>query len=173
MGDDIFSNADFGEDEIKSKTQIKKELLALVDLGEELVNLGKSALDKVPLDKELLDAVTTARDMHRKKSSYKRQLQFIGKLLRSREVEPIEQALENLKGQQLQAKAHFHMLEQTRDKLISDGDQALQALLDEHAHLDRQRLRQWIRQAKKEKESNKPPKAYREIFQYLKDELKE
>jgi ribosome-associated protein len=173
MGDDLFSDADSGEDELKSKTQIKKELLALVDLGEELVKLGKSALQKMPLDSELRDAVDTARDMHRKKSSYKRQLQFIGKLLRSRDTAPIEDALENLKGQQLQARAHFHMLEQLRDKLVQDGDKALQDLLEEHSHLDRQRLRQWIRQAQKEREANKPPKAYREIFQYLKDELKE
>lgn len=173
MGDDLFSDADSGEEEFKSKTQVKKELLALVKLGEELVNLGKSALEKMPLDSELRDAVDAARDMHRKKSSYKRQLQFIGKLLRSRDTAPVEEALENVKGQQLQARAHFHMLEQLRDKLVDDGDQALQDLLEEHSQLDRQRLRQWIRQAKKERETNKPPKAYREIFQYLKDELKE
>lgn len=173
MGDDIFSDAEFGDDEYKSKTQVKKELLALVDLGEELVNLGKSALDKTPMDDELRDAVNAARDMHRKKPSYKRQLQFIGKLLRSRDTAPIEEALENIKGQQLQAKAHFHLLEQLRDSLVNDGDKVLQPLLEEHTHLDRQRLRQWIRQAKKERESNKPPKAYREIFQYLKNELKE
>lgn len=172
MGDDLFADEPEFE-EYKSKTQVKKEMLALKDLGEELVKLGKSALAHIPLDDELLQAVNLGREMHRKKSSYQRQLQYIGKMLRSRDVQPIQEAIDNLQGKHLQAVAHFHNLEKLRDKLIDEGDEALQSLLNDHPELDRQRLRQWIRQAGKEKKQNKPPKAYREIFQYLKSEIKE
>lgn len=176
MGEDLFSDPDSEFDDYKSKTQLKKEMLALVKLGEQVVELGVSALKKIPLDTEVAEAIDIARDMNRKKPSYRRQLQFIGKLLRNRdeeEVDAITQALENLQGQQYQLKAHFHKLEVLRDKLVDHGDDALQSLLQEYPQLDRQRLRQWIRQAKKEREQNKPPKAYREIFQYLKQEIQE
>lgn len=176
MGEDLFSDSDAEFDDYKSKTQLKKEMLALVKLGEQVVELGASALMRIPLDTEVAEAVDIARTMNRKKPSYKRQLQFIGKLLRNRDdkdIEAIEQALENLQGQQYALKAHFHKLESLRDKLVDQGDDALQSLLQEHPHLDRQRLRQWIRQARKEREQNKPPKAFREIFQYLKQEIQE
>ena len=173
MGEDIFSDSEEDFEDYKSKTQIKKEMLGLVNLGEQVVELGPASLKRIPLDEELSEAIDIARSMNRKKPSYKRQLQFIGKLLRSRETAPISEALENLQGQQYKAKAHFHKLENKRDKLVDLGDEALQSLVEEHPHLDRQRLRQWIRQASKEKQQNKPPKASREIFQYLKQEIQE
>lgn len=171
MGDDLLPEDESDLEEYKSKTQVKKELLELVDLANTIVDLGPSAIKKLPLDEEIMDAVNAAKDMHRKKPSYRRQLQFIGKLFRSRETAPVYEALDNLKGQQAQEKAKFHKLEQLRDGLVEGGDENLTTLINDHPHLDRQRLRQWIRQAKKEKELNKPPKAYREIFQYLKQEL--
>lgn len=173
MGEDIFSDSEEEFDDYKSKTQIKKEMLALVKLGEQIVELSAANLNKISLDEALIEAVDIARSMNRKKPSYKRQLQYIGKLLRTRETEEITEALENIQGQQHKAKAQFHKLENMRDKLVDLGDDALQSLMQEHPHLDRQRLRQWIRQAGKEKQQNKPPKASREIFQYLKQEIKE
>ena len=173
MDEDLFSDPDGEFEEYKSKTEIKKEMQALVKLGEQIVELGASALKKIPMDEELTEAVDIARSMNRKKPSFKRQLQFIGKLMRTRETAPISEALENLQGQQHKVKAHFHKLEHLRDKLIDQGDEALQSLMQEHPHLDRQRIRQWVRQANKEKQQNKPPKAFREIFQYLKQEIQE
>lgn len=174
MGEDIFADSgDEFEEDYKSKTQVKQEMLELVKLGEQVVELGASSLKKIPMDEELSESVDIARSMNRKKPSYKRQLQFIGKLLRSRETQPIRDALENLQGQQHKVKVHFHKLENLRDKLVDLGDDALQSLMQDYPHLDRQRLRQWIRQAGKEKQQNKPPKAYREIFQYLKQEIPE
>ena len=173
MGEDLFLDSEDEFDDYKSKTQVKKELLELNKLGQQVIELTGSAMQKVPLDNELLDAIKAAQNMNRKKPSYKRQIQFIGKLLRSRETAPIIEALDNLKGQQHKAKAHFHKLEAWRDKLVDLGDEALQSLMSEHPQLDRQRLRQLIRQAKKEKDQNKPPKAFREIFQYLKEEISE
>ena len=173
MDEDIFSNSDDELDDYKSKTQIKKEMLAFVALAEEVVDLGASALSRIPMDDELKEAVNVARNMHRKKPSFRRQLQFIGKMLRTRDTDAIKEQLDSLQGQQHKLKAHFHKLENLRDKLIDLGDEALQSLMQDYPHLDRQRLRQWIRQAHKEKQQNKPPKAFREIFQYLKQEIQE
>lgn len=172
MGEDIFSDSEEEFDDYKSKTQVKKEVLELVKLGTQIVELSPANLKRIPLDEELSEAINIARNMNRKKPSYKRQLQFIGKLLRNGETEPISDALENLQGQQYKANAHFHKLEGLRDKLVDLGDDALQSLVEEHPHLDRQRMRQLIRQAGKEKQQNKPPRASREIFQYLKQEIK-
>ena len=173
MDEDLFAGSEDELDDYKSKTQIKKEMLALVSLGEQIVELGASALKRIPLDEELNEAIDIARNMHRKKPSYRRQLQFIGKLLRGRDTQAITEALDGLQGQQHKQVAHFHKLESLRDKLVDLGDDALQSLMQDYPDLDRQRLRQWIRQASKEKQQNKPPKAYREIFQYLKQEIKE
>ncbi len=173
MGDELLDSNDPGSEEYKSKTQIKKQLLELVTLAETLVDMGSANIAKLPLDSDILDAVQQAKNMHRKKPSYRRQLQFIGKLFRSRDVEPLLQALQNIQGKQTQANAHFHLLEKLRDKLVAGDDQVLQNLINDYPNLDRQRLRQWMRQAKKELQQEKPPKAAREIFQYLKQEIQQ
>ena len=81
---------------------------------------------------------------------------------------PIEHAISLLNAKQRQSNQAFHAIEVARDELLQQGDDAIQGLLDQYPDLDRQRLRQLVRQAKKQAEQNKPPKASREIFQYLK-----
>ena len=76
-----------------------------------------------------------------------------------------------IRSRHVAGNARMHKLEQLREKLIADGDEAINALLGEYHELDRQKLRQLVRQAKKEREGNKPPTAFRELFQYLRDEL--
>lgn len=159
--------------EFKSKTQLKSESLALQKLGKELVDLGAAALSKIPMDEELEEAVMLARRINRKKEGFKRQLQFIGKLMRSRDVSPIEEALLALKTAHQQNTQAFHALERHRDAIVQHGDDAINALLSEHPHLDRQKLRQLARQATKEQQLDKPPKASREIFQYLKSSIED
>ncbi|MET1219240.1 MAG: ribosome biogenesis factor YjgA [Glaciecola sp.] len=156
------------EPEYVSKTQLKQQADALQQLGKQLVELPNATLKTFPLDEELAESIALAQRINRKKDGFRRQLQFIGKLLRQRDTEALEQALASLQTKHKQANAAFHALEQTRDNLIAQGDNAIQALMETHPALDRQRLRQLIRQAKKEAEQNKPPKAYRELFQYLK-----
>lgn len=159
------------EPEFKSKTQLKNEMNERQKLGQTLVGLGDAALAKIPMDEELAEAIALARRINKKKDGYRRQLQFIGKLMRSRDVSPIEHALSELEVSSQRANQAFHKLEQTRDQLLSGGDQEIQALMDEYPHLDRQKLRQLVRSANKQKEQNKPPKAARELFQYLKGEM--
>ena len=162
---------DQDEPEYVSKTQLKSESKALQKLGESLVNLGAAALEKIPMDDELEDAVNIARRINRKKDGYRRQLQFIGKLMRSRDVSAIEQALFEIQNSHQRATQQFHQIENARDNLLNKGDDAINELLNEHDHLDRQKLRQLVRAAAKQKEQNKPPKAARELFQYLKENL--
>ncbi|RRF74205.1 ribosome-associated protein [Klebsiella pneumoniae] len=163
-GDDVEDE----DDEIiwVSKSEIKRDAEELKRLGAELVDLGKNALDKIPLDTDLRDAIELAQ---RIKRGRRRQLQLIGKMLRNRDVDPIRQALDKLKNRHNQQVALFHKLEQIRDRLIDDGDDAVAEVLNLWPEADRQQLRSLIRNAKKEKEGNKPPKSARLIFQYLRE----
>ena len=149
-----------------SKSEIKRDAEDLKQLGEKLVNLTKANLTKVPLDDNLKDAIELAQRLQ--KEARRRQLQYIGKLLRSIDAEPIREALEKIENKHNQQQAMLHKLEILRDELITKGDAALTDLLNEHPSADRQQLRNVIRAAQKEKEQNKPSKAYREIYQILK-----
>ena len=149
-----------------SKSEIKRDAEDLKQLGEKLVNLTKANLTKVLLDDSLKDAIELAQRLQ--KEARRRQLQYIGKLLRSIDAEPIREALEKIENKHNQQQAMLHKLEILRDELITKGDAALTDLLNEHPSADRQQLRNLIRAAQKEKEQNKPSKAYREIYQILK-----
>ena len=164
-----FKDFEDEDDEIiwVSKSEIKRDAEELKRLGAELVDLGKNALDKIPLDTDLRDAIELAQRI--KKEGRRRQLQLIGKMLRNRDVDPIRQALDKLKNRHNQQVALFHKLEQIRDRLIDDGDDAVAEVLNLWPDADRQQLRSLIRNAKKEKEGNKPPKSARLIFQYLRE----
>ncbi|ALB64130.1 FIG138315: Putative alpha helix protein [Cronobacter condimenti 1330] len=160
---------DDDDDEIiwVSKSEIKRDAEELKRLGAELVDLGKNALDKIPLDEDLRAAIELAQRI--KKEGRRRQMQLIGKMLRQRDDEPIRQALDKLKNRHNQQVALFHKLEQLRDRLIEEGDDAVPDVLNLWPQADRQQLRSLIRNAKKEKEGNKPPKSARLIFQYLRE----
>ena len=167
--DDVPDNQEEEDDEIiwVSKSEIKRDAEELKRLGAELVDLGKNALEKIPLDEELLAAVELAQRI--KKEGRRRQLQLIGKMLRSRDVDPIRQALDKLKNRHNQQVALFHKLEALRDRLIEQGDEAMNEVITLYPHADRQQLRSMIRNAQKEKAGNKAPKSSRQIFQYLRE----
>jgi len=150
-----------------SKSEIKRDAEELKDLGAEIVELGKNALDKIPLDDDLRAAVELAQRI--KKEGRRRQMQLIGKMLRQRDVDPNRQALDKLKNRHNQQVALFHKLEQLRDRLVDEGDDVVAEVLNLWPDADRQQLRSLIRNAKKEKEGNKPPKSSRLIFQYLRE----
>lgn len=154
-----------------SKTQLKNQMNELQRLGESLVDLSPASLAKIPLDTELLDAVILAQRILRKKEGFRRQLQLIGKLMRHRDIEPIEQALLVSQVSHQKANQKFHKLEVLRDTLIAQGDSAIEDLLLQHDELERQKLRQLVRQANKQQAENKPPKASRELFKYLKEAI--
>ena len=167
--DDVPDNQEEEDEEIiwVSKSEIKRDAEELKRLGAELVDLGKNSLDKIPLDEQLRDAIELAQRI--KKEGRRRQLQLIGKMLRQRDEEPIRLALDKLKNRHNQQVALFHKLEQLRDRLIEQGDDAVAEVLNLYPHADRQQLRSMIRNAQKEKAASKPPKAARQIFQYLRE----
>lgn len=164
-------NDAYDEQELPSKTQLKAEAERLKKIGLELVDLTKGERDKIPLDEELLTIVELCTRINRKKDGFRRQLQLIGKKLRSREVEVIEVALANLKSSNSAANRHFHSLEKMRDDIINNGDDGINRVVANHPHLERQKLRQLQRNVQKQTAQNKPPIAAREIFQYLRSEI--
>ncbi|WP_274700392.1 ribosome biogenesis factor YjgA [Vibrio aestuarianus] len=150
-----------------SKTEMKNDMIELQKLGEELVELKPSQLKKIPISEDLMDAVKDAQRFNME--ARRRQLQFIGKMMRTIDPEPIQAALDKLRNKHSQNTAVLHKLEQLRDRIVEQGDSAIEDALELYPEMDRQRLRQLTRQANKEKANNKPPKASREIFQILKE----
>ena len=153
--------------EEKSKSQLKREADALQKIGEQLINMSAHELEDIPLPDNLVSAIEDARQM--KKGALKRQRQFIGKLMRDLDPKPIIDALEARKAKALEQNRNFHRLEAWRDRLLDEGDAALNEFLDDYPAADRQKLRQLIRQAKKEAEQGKPPKSARNLFRYLRE----
>lgn len=158
----------FDVDNRLSKSQLKRESHARQSLGEELVQLNAVQLRKFELPEDLFQAIKMAQTI-RQHGAKKRQLQYIGKLMRNIDVAPIQQGLDDLKGISAQAIATQHKIEQWRQRLIDEGDSAVEALLQEYPNIDRQRIRQLLRSAQKEMQHNKPPKAFRELFKYLRE----
>jgi len=153
-----------------NKSRLKRESAALQDLGRELVEMRQDALDRLPLSDELREAVELARGI-RKGGGRKRQIKFIGKLLRKGEGETIREALEATERSEARQRARFHELENWRDRLIEEGDDALSEFLRNHPDTDVQHLRQLIRNARRERDRGKEPRAARELFRYLRDEV--
>ncbi|ANP75497.1 ribosome-associated protein [Vibrio crassostreae] len=150
-----------------SKTEMKTDMDALQKLGEELVGLKPSVLDKFPLSEDLAQAIKDAQRF--KNEAKRRQLQYIGKVMRNVDPEPIQAALDKVRNKHSQATAELHKLEQLRDRVVAEGDAAISEVMEMYPEADRQRLRQLARQANKEKSANKPAKSSREIFQILKE----
>lgn len=167
MNPDYPDEERFDEDLPPSKTKIKKQMHELQDIGAELVALGKDQLAQIDLPDSLRDAI---REMHRinKFGAQRRQMQYIGKLMRDVDPAPIIAKLNIWKGVSQQHTAHLHLLERWRDRLL-ENEQALTELLAQHPQADAQRLRTLIRNARKEQEAAKPPKIYRELFQALRE----
>lgn len=153
-----------------SKSELKRQSNELQKLGEQLIDAPRDRVKRVPMPDEVKDAILMAQTITNHEGR-RRQLQYVGKMMRSldeEEVAVIQRTIESWKGTSKAEAAALHALERRREKLLAD-DKALTQLLGEHPELDAQHLRTLIRNARKEQAENKPPKAYREIFQILKD----
>lgn len=166
-----FRSDEFDQEyERPSKSEMKRQSDALQKLGEQLIEAPRDRVKRVPMPDDLRDAILMCQTITNHEGK-RRQVQFVGKLMRSLdedEVGVIQRTIESWKGTSKAEAAALHALERRRDKLLAD-DKALTQLLEEHPELDVQQLRTLIRNARKEQAENKPPKAYREIFQILKD----
>lgn len=154
--------------EEKSKSERKRDMLELQVLGEALLALPLSVYEKFSIPEELDDALNAARKITAH-GAKRRQLQFIGKVMRNIDAEPLQQEYDDWKeGNRKLARNHQH-LEEIRDQLIIGDKDCLETFINEHPQCDIQQLRQLIRQAQQEKLLNKPPKNFRKLFQLLKD----
>lgn len=158
---------DWGGDEpaVPSKTRRKREMHQLQALGEALVALPAERLARVPLPEELREAVQDARRFS-SHGAHRRQLQYIGRLMRTVEAEPIRAALEGFAHQSAREAAAHQRLERLRARLL-ENDDALHDIKTQWPHADLQHLRTLARNARKEAAAAKPPRAARELFRQL------
>jgi ribosome-associated protein len=154
-------------DESPSKTQRKKQMHELQDLGAELVDLNEQQLAAIDLPERLLEAVMEARRIT-KFEARRRQMQYIGKLMRSIDPDPIRERIDAYKAVSRSQTARLHLIERWRTRLLED-ENALTALLNEHPAVDATQMRQVIRDALQEREAGQPPKSFRALFQLLND----
>jgi len=155
------------QDEIVSKTKRKQAMHELQALGVALVALPESQIRSMSLPDELTLAVLEAKRI-RSHEARRRQMQYIGRLMRDAEAEPIRAKLAAVEGHSAQAAAHHRRLEAWRERLIAD-DEALTEFAAAHPAADLQALRTLLRNARKEAKEGKPPRAFRELFRFLKD----
>lgn len=153
-------------DEPVSKTRRKREMTELQSLGAALVELPESQVRAMDLDEGLVAAVLEAKQL-RSHEARRRQLQYIGRLMRSLDPGPIRSQLAAVEGTSAQAAAAHRRLEAWRERLLAD-DTALTSFASEHPGADLQEIRALIRNARKEQKDGKPPRAYRELFRALK-----
>jgi len=151
----------------KSKTRKKQEAEALQALGLRLTRMSADELAKLPLPDELLEAIRLAQKISQR-GGHKRQLQYIGKIMRSIDPEPIEKSIQQLKLQHTRAVTQFHQLEQWRDQLIANDPDAMNTILSHYPDLDRQQLHQLIRNANSKNEKL-AKKSARALFHFLQD----
>ena len=157
---------DFSEE--KSKTQVKRELHALVDLGERLTTLKPDLLNRLPLTDGLRRALADA-PKHTANIARKRHILFIGKLMRDQDIDAILTLIDQLDASTRQYNERFHGLERWRDRLLGGDDAVLDSFVGDYPEADRQHLRQLIRQAQHEAAQSKPPAASRKIFKYIRE----
>jgi ribosome-associated protein len=139
-------------------------------LGEELVDLSSDRIKKIDIPDSLREAVREAQRMTRHDEAKRRQMQYIGKLMRTVEVEPIREALALVRGESASETAKLHRLERLRTELLAD-EKVLHEIVTLFPDVDVQHLRSLRRAALKERELNKPARSYRAIFQLLKESV--
>jgi ribosome-associated protein len=158
----------FDDERDLSKTRRKRAMEDLQALGEALAALSAERLKKIELPEDLREAIAVVQRMSRRDEARRRQMQYIGRLMRGVESEPIRAALAEAHGDSATATARLRRLERLRDALLAD-ETAVREILALYPDIDLQRLRSLRRAALDEKERDKPPRNYRALFRMLKD----
>jgi len=165
-----FQSNEFEQDyDRPSKSQLKREMTALQKLGAELIAEPRERVKRVPMPEDVRDAILECQTI-KDHEGRRRQLQYVGKKMRTledEEVALIRKTIDSWKQPSRAETAAMHAMERRRDKLLAD-DGALTELRAQYPELDVQQMRTLIRNARREQAEQKPPKAYREIFQVLK-----
>jgi ribosome-associated protein len=157
-------------DDGPSKSELKRQMTERQKLAEVLAALSSDALKTIPLDEAIKTAIAETNKI-KSFEAIRRHKQYLGKLMRfldDEELDVIQKRLDAIQGVSKAETAKLHFLESYRDRLITN-DETFTKMIEQHPDMDIQNMRTLIRNARREKELNKPPKAYREIFRVLKD----
>jgi ribosome-associated protein len=153
-----------------SKSAKKREVASLQVLAEQMTEMSDRELTRLGVDRRLRAALALVRPM-RPSGARNRQLKHCVKFMDTDELGAVRAYLENRHSQRVEANREFRQIERWRDRLIAEGDGALQLLLEQHPDLDRQHLRQLCRDAIREKDQDQPPAAARKLFRFLRDAM--
>jgi ribosome-associated protein len=156
------------DEELKSKSEVKREMIKLQGFGQKLIDLSKHQRSKIPFTNDIKDALVLADKIKGKHEALRRHVRHLAKILSESDLEPINHALDVMANKHQQETAKFIKLEKMRDSAIDEGNEFIEALLEKHSSMERQKLRQLVRQAGKEKKLEKLGKYYKELFEYLK-----
>ena len=157
-------------DDGPSKSEVKRQMTERQKLAEVLAALSSDALKTIPLDEAIKTAIAETNKI-KSFEAIRRHKQYLGKLMRfldDEELDVIQKRLDAIQGVSKAETAKLHFLESYRDRLITN-DETFTKMIEQYPNMDIQNMRTLIRNARREKELNKPPKAYREIFRVLKD----
>jgi len=156
-----------------SRSEQRRAALDVLELGAKLSELTDAQLARLPIPESLMPHILETRRIT-SHIAHKRQLQFLAKQMRREDEETLDLIRDALdeKGEAARKEvAQMHRVEDWRERLLDGGDDALAAFIDEFPTADRQHLRQLVRNAGEEKKRNKPPRAFREIFQVVRDAM--
>lgn len=162
-----------GEYLAPSRSEQRRAALEVLDLGAQLTALSAAQLAKLPIPEDLLPHIVETQRIT-SHVARKRQLAFLAKQMRRQDDETLEAIRDALDvgGEAARREtAELHRVETWRQRLLDDGDAALAELLTEYPEVDRQHLRQLVRNAIEERNRNKPPHAFRELFRELRELL--
>lgn len=157
-------------DQELSKTKKKQHAADLQRLGLELSRLPPKQLDTLNLEPKLREAVDEAQRI-KPGGAFNRQVKYIGGLLREMDADTISAKLSALLFQGSASARHHHLIEKWRDRLLDEGDHAIEALLEQFPAIDRQQIRQLLRNVQKEAELGRPPRSARLLFRYLRENI--
>jgi len=169
MNNDKFDTYEDDDDDWISKSSLKRDAEALQVLGSQLIGLKPSQLDNIAMDETLREAIDEAKRLKVKSGAFKRQCQYIGKLMRFEDPEAIELAINKCNLQHEEYNKVFHRLERWRERLLANDEGMLDVILEQYPQTDIQYIRQLIRNTQKEITSGKPPLTSKKLFKYLRE----
>lgn len=155
------------EDSQPSKTKLKAEADAAQEIGRKLVELPKDKLNKLALEESLRDAIAEAKRLTAN-GAIRRQLQYIGRLMRDTDLAPIVDQLQRWEGKHQEENARFHHMERWRTRMLEDV-KVVEEFIQLFPQVEVQRMRTLIRNAQKEQLADKPPKSSRELFKMIRE----
>ena len=159
------------EIEYVSKMEMKREMHMLQDFAAEICHLGKKQRTQLPVSDEFLEALIVADKIKTKPDAFKRHMRHMAKILLELDVDAIRSKIDFLTNKHQQQDKKNQAFEELRGTLITNGNDEIETLLAQHQGLERQKLRQLVRQAKKEHAAEKPGKSSKALLQYLKEHI--